>query len=215
MNDIMKRRLYIISALFLFTLTVFSQIESKVQIDKIDWFGDNPKIVSIEINKNEEFTEKFGDFRFVGMTENGLIAYIFSPLTVVACEWEEHFYIYDLINNKLVWEKFACSVDWKSVENKTVKECAMKLNEYKFKSIDIPKINSIRTEISENDSLISIYFIDNESKKLLTTVKKEQANSKIYEAIGYFNSPFDKDLFILIFPSSDDIEDVFVYGLKN
>ncbi|MFC2152846.1 hypothetical protein ACFLSE_10010 [Bacteroidota bacterium] len=211
----MKKSNYIILALLFFSLNGFTQTDSKLQTDNNSWFGDKSKTISIEINKNRKELYEHADFKFVGMTQDGLIAYINFPMTSIACETEEYFFIYDLTKNQIVWRKFACSVDWQDKENKTVSEIIEKLDYYNFEPVNLPEVHVIKTEIVESDSLISIYYFDSESKKILTIYKKGQNVYRVHEATGYFISPFDSKLKIFILPAESDIEEVFVYGLKE
>jgi len=210
----MKKNLIIFLGLLFFSLTGFAQTDSYSQTDN-KWFGDKSKTISIEVNKNRKEPYRHGDLKFVGMTQDGLIAYINFPMTSIACETEEYFFIYDLNENEIVWRKFACSVDWQDKENKTVLEIIDKLNYYNFESLNLPEIYAINTEIVESDSLISIYYLDNEIKNLLTVYEKGQNVYRVHKATGYFVSPFDPKLHIFILPAESDIEEVFVYGLKK
>ena len=168
----MKKSRYLFLVFLFFSLICVAQTDSKFIVDDSIWFGNKSNTISIELNKNRKEPYRHADFKFVGMTQDGLIAYINFPMTSIACETEEHFFIYDLIKNQIVWKKFACNVEWQDNEDITVLEIIEKLNYYNFEFLNLPEIHNINTEIIESDSLISIYYFDNEGKSLLTEYEK-------------------------------------------
>ena len=157
----------------------------------------------------------YGDLQVIGWSNTGLLAYIFSPITVLACEWEQYFYIYDLVNNKQITRIFACSVDWSDTYNNTIREIINKLEENNIKPGDNQKLNQIDTRIERSIPNFEIYLTKQDQEILLFTLKNTSELYNILKADGYLVSPFDQNLKAVVFPCREGVEDVYVFGLKN
>jgi len=182
---------------------------------RTDWFKNVPvKIKSPDAVDSSQMIY-FGDFKLVGWSKNGLIAYIFSQSTTIACDREERFYIYDLKNNKLVWQMFACSVDWNNLNNKYVSDCIDHLVVNGFTPSNSILINPIKTKVSVKDSINYIEIYSNKEHKVTTATPQKYPFCKIQKSCGYITSPYDKKLLAIIFPTSCDVETVFIYGIKD
>ncbi len=203
----MKNSLYILIVFLLIILNVNAQDNDT----ELKWFKNTPIKIETSENGQESEKEDFGELRIVGWSENGFVSYIFSPMSVLACEWEEYFYIYNFIDNKMVWEKFACSVDWNDRRNKTVSECIKKLNEYNLVPADQPMIYPINAESYDNDTFITVYKLND----LLKSIYKDNSTRKILQPVGYIKPPLTQNRKILLFPVESDIEEFLIYGVKS
>jgi len=209
----MKKSNYIILALLFFSLKGFTQTDNNMQIKTVDWFSDSVNTLNIESNENKN--KEFGELKIVGWTENGLIAYIFSPKTTLLHDKEECFYIYDLINNKFVWEKFSYNVDWNNSENEIVAECIVKLYEYNFVKNTFPELNPSNVRILQIGDFTKVIDNTGEKMKVLLSVDSRYKTCEMFKTIGYFVSPFDKELSVFIFPIQCELEKVWFCGIKN
>jgi hypothetical protein len=181
---------------------------------KIDWFKNDLVEIKAQDSVDSSRMIDYGGFRLVGWSKNGLIAYIFSQLTTIACEREERFYIYDLKNNKSVWQMFACSVDWNNSNNKYVSDCIDHLIANGFTPANSIFIKPIKTKVSVKDSVNYIEIYGNKRQKFTTITPQKYPFCQIQNACGYITSPYDKKLLAIIFPSSCAVETVFIFGIK-
>ena len=217
MGKIMKKLIKIMSILLVISTYTFSQNENKPDFNIRDWFQEDSIKIRIGIGENiiQENHEDYGEFKLIGWSKNGLIAYMFFPMTSVACETEDYFYIYDLKNNKEIWYKFACSVDWTDPDNKTVNEIINKLNEYDFYPGNNQRLNSIETKIEKKDSIINLYQIRSNENILMHSLNIKERYYNIIQSDGYLISPFDENLYAILFGYYQDIENVYILGFRN
>ncbi|MBN1952141.1 MAG: hypothetical protein JW801_13145 [Bacteroidales bacterium] len=208
----MKQILYIQILLLTTSMVISAQTQ---QGDPSGWFGNETLSIGNGKYSSTHPEEGFGDFRLIGWSETGLIAYLFNPMTSVACETEETLYIYDLVNNYQVWRKFACSVDWTDPQDRTVKECIGKLTEYQIKPATAITLKPMDTKIERADSTIKVFQIKGDQQLLLASLKLQKDCFSMLEADGYLVSPLNENLYAVLLPYLCDIEDVCVLGWEG
>ncbi len=171
------------------------------------------------VAKHNDKQVHYGELKIIGFSNTGYVAFSFDPNTVIVCDSEPQFYIYDLNNNMMIYDIIICDA-YDTIHQNDQKTELLAVLDHKLDSLEILKTeNHIlneenQFEIFNGDTIIQI----NHQDKLVKTINvggSYEEFYRVYESCGNIKSPFDKSLKAIFFPADSDIESILVLGMKN